>query len=454
MLPRPRPVFLPPAARGAGFFAESEVGTLSLLDELDREEVWQLFLEYKLDHHCSACTARELREFIEARAYEPVCAAIRAGEPFPLPRRAVISKMSTGKKRVVYVYPRREATVLKLLTFLVLRKYDRLFDPNLYSFRPGISAKDAIRALTARRDISELWCCKLDIHDYFNSVDLDRFLPLLEEALADDPPLYAFFSALLREPCVLDGGQPRPEAKGIMAGTPQSAFFADLYLRELDHSFLCAGIPYARYSDDMIFFSRTEDERAARLAEVRTLLDRYSLTVNPEKEAHAAPGEAWVFLGFSFQKGVLDIAPASVTKLKQKMRRKSRALRRWQLRKGLDGTKAAIAFIRVFNRKLFENPNDRELTWARWFFPVINTTASLEVLDHYAQDCVRWLISGKRNKTRFRVRYDEIKALGYRSLVHEYYSLREEDGQKNALPSAENASPVENAERAAPVQDA
>lgn len=409
---------------------------MSLLDALDRAEVWQTFLEYKLAHHCSAETAKELRAYVEAREYAPVCAAIRAGEPFPLPRRAELVKLHSGKKRVVYIYPRREAWVLKLLTHLLLRRYNGLFAPTLYSFRPGRGAKDAIRALTARRDLSRMYCCKLDIHDYFNSVDVTQFLPMLREVLAEDPELYDFLSGLLLEPRVLDGQRELVEQKGIMAGTPQAAFYADLCLRDLDRGFYEVGIPYARYSDDIIFFSRTPEEQAARLAEIRALLDRSGLKINPDKEAYAAPGEPWTFLGFSFRQGRIDVAPVSVEKLKKKMRRKARALRRWQNRKGLSGDKAAVAFIRAFNRKLYENPNDHDLTWARWYFPVITTAESLAVLDHYAQDCVRWLISGTRTKARFRVTYAEIKALGFRSLVHEYYTLREAAETEPSGPSA------------------
>ena len=103
------------------------------------------------------------------------------------------------------------------------------------------------------------------------------------------------------------------------------------------------------------------------------------------------------------------------------------ALARWRDRNGLDGEKAAKAFIRVFNRKLFENPVDNDLTWTYWFFPVINTADSLRTIDRYAQDCVRFLVSGKRTKARFNVRYEDMKALGLRSLVHTYYDYSDEE---------------------------
>jgi hypothetical protein len=84
----------------------------------------------------------------------------------------------------------------------------------------------------------------------------------------------------------------------------------------------------------------------------------------------------------------------------------------------------AKAFIRVFNRKLFENNMEHELTWARWYFPLINTTDSLKVLDRYSQDCIRYLATGKRTKSAYNFRYADMKEIGYISLVNRYYNMQ------------------------------
>ena len=201
------------------------------------------------------------------------------------------------------------------------------------------------------------------------------------------------------------------------------------YLRELDAHFAAQEIPYARYSDDIIFFAEDPEALAEQRAFLLRFLAEHGLSVNPDKEASGASREGWVFLGFSWRDGVVDIAPATVQKLKDKMRRKTRALRRWQKRNEVDGERAAAAFLRVFNRKLLESPSDNDLTWSCWFFSVINTTESLHEIDRYAQDCVRCLVSGTRTKARFRVRYPELKRLGYRSLVHAYYDYDKQKGR-------------------------
>ena len=401
---------------------------MSLTDELGNPASWEKFYEYKTSQTGSRKTAKLLREYIDGECYLDVYESIRCGEPFPLPRKAVISKMSSLKKRTVYIYPQDENITLKRLTHLLLRRYDHLFCPNLYSFRPDKTVKDAVRYLTGIPGIDNMYSYKVDISNYFNSIPVDRLIPDLEEVLSDDPELCSFLTGLLDEPHVLDDGKAVEEAKGIMAGTPQASFYANLYLRDLDRFFFDRGIPYARYSDDILVLGRTYEETLEYSRIIKDHLLSRGLTVNPDKESYSSPEDGWVFLGFSYRRRVIDIAPASVIKIKAKMRRKARALMRWSKRKGESPDRSAAAFIRIFNRKLFDSDpdsdpaGDNELTWSKWYFPVINTDESLKVIDHYAQECVRYLLSGTRGKGRYRVTYDDMKRLGLKSLVHSYYA--------------------------------
>ena len=395
----------------------------SLLDRLGDRDTWERFYGYKCSLACPKSFAAELRRFIDREAYLPVAEGIRRGDPFPLPVKKSVAKLGTERKRVVYTYPEPENTVLKLLTWLLLRRYDDRFSPGLYSFRPGRSAKDAIRTLRRTTGLGEMYAYKADIHDYFNSIPVPRLLPLLAETAGEDPALLAFLRRLLEEPEALEAGRPVREQKGIMAGTPLSAFYANLYLTELDRHFQELKVPYVRYSDDVLLFAPTRAEIGEHAAWLRTFLESRGLTLNPDKEALTAPGEGWTCLGFSCKGETVDIAEATVRKLKGKMRRKTRALARWADRTGSDRDRAAAAFIRTFNRKLLENPVNSELTWSYWFFSVINTTESLGEIDRYAQDCLRRLLSGKNTKARYNVRYGDLKALGYRSLVNAYYSF-------------------------------
>lgn len=370
-------------------------------------------------------------DFIHKREYLSVTS--RSPLIFSHAQKRAVSKVGSDKKRIVYTFPREENYVLKLLTFLLLRKYEHLFAPNLYSFRVNHGIAEAIKHIKRDHNLPNRFVYKLDIHDYFNSVDIGLMLQLLKKPLSDEPEVYDFISSLLQNPYVIQqDGSIVAERKGIMAGTPLSAFLANVYLSDLDWSFYRSGIRYLRYSDDIILFADSPKERDACAIQLRRHLASMKLEVNEKKVATANPEECWNFLGITYQNGIFDISEVSTRKLCAKMRRKSRALLRWKRNKSLSNEKAAKAFVKQLNKKLFENAQGSELTWARWFFPVINTAQTLNRIDRYMQDCIRYIMTEKRTKSRFNFRYADIKALGYRSLVHEYYTLKSQQPSPNA----------------------
>lgn len=413
---------------------------MTLIEQLADEQIWNEFFSYKQQlGHLSQQHEKELQQFIGEKAYLEVLDRIRT-KGFPLPQKRLISKVNSDKKRVVYTYPTAENYLLKLLTYLLIRRYDRLFAPNLYSFRVRHGVKRAIQFLRGAENLSAKFVYKVDIHDYFNSVDVELLLPRLQRIMADETDCFRLITDLLTNPHVtLPDGQITCERKGIMAGVPLASFLANLYLNDLDWHFYRQGMLYARYSDDIILFASSAEEREMAIDYLHDYLQEHHLTINEKKEVVTEPSQKWTFLGVSFENGVFDVSEVSASKLKMKMRRKSRALLRWKARKGVDNDKAARAFVKAFNRKLYDNDAENELTWSRWFFPIINTTRTLALIDHYMQDCLRYIATEKRTKGRYRFTYEDMKALGYRNLVHEYYRIQEqkinEDNQTKNQPT-------------------
>ncbi len=402
---------------------------MSIIDKLSEKETWEAFYQHKLKQgNINPKDANDLQQFIDSGAFLEIADHLRRGEPLSLPQKTLINKSKSGKKRAVYTFNREENYALKVLSFL-LRDYDYLFAPNLYSFRRNSGVKRAVEDVLRIKDLNRRYVYKLDISNYFNTVDIGLLLPMLKEVFADDEKLFMFFESMLTNPYAEYEGERICESKGIMAGTPVSAFLANLYLRDLDQWFFSQKIPYLRYSDDILVFAKNEVQLSESVQIIKQCLRDRHLEINPDKESVSAPGEKWTFLGFSYHEGVIDVSDVSVQKLKAKMRRKARALSRWAGKKNLPGEYAAKAFIRRFNAKLYDNPVYSELTWTRWFFPVINTTDTLNEIDRYTQDCIRFLATGTRTKARFQFRYEDMKALGYKSLVHEYYNIKQEENE-------------------------
>lgn len=400
---------------------------MEILCRLADSKEWYNYFLYKKEKGClNQKDEDDLKCFIDNREYIPIVENLLLGKPFNPPKKILINKSKVGKKRIVYTFSREENYVLKLVTYL-LREYDDIFSPNLYSFRKDRGVKRATKDILKINGLNSRYIYKVDIHNYFNSVNIDILLPKLKDVLKDDIMLYDFFKKLLQNPYVEYNGEIITENKGIMAGVPISTFLANLYLKELDFYFYEAKIPYMRYSDDIIIFTKNEDELQSSINTIKKALSDNELEVNEEKEVITLPDNEWTFLGFSYNHGIIDISKVSFEKLKAKMRRKTHALARWGNKKGVDGEKVARVFIKRFNTKLYDNPVYSELTWTRWFFPIINTDKTLKQIDEYMLECVRYLATGKRTKSKYNFRYDTIKSLGYKSLVNEYYKQTSEN---------------------------
>lgn len=393
----------------------------SIITQLDQQEVWEDFLAYRLKK--GRFNWREFDEadlFVENKAYQPLATKIAQGETLGLPQKKCVNKMGSGKKRVVYSFPDDAMLMLKLIAYLLYR-YDDQFAPNCYAFRRGLKAHDAIFHINKALRGQKMWAYKLDIHDYFNSISIPILLPILKEMLADDPRLYQFFENLLSNPNVLINKVVTEEQHGVMAGTPTASFLADVYLKEVDWHFHNAGIIYARYSDDIIFFAPDFETLEQHKSTLLSFLKKYKLEVNPTKEKVYSPDEAYEFLGFKCHGRDIDISEPTKRKMKGKIKRQAKALLRWRNRNNIEAEKAMKALINYFNRKFFENNDPEDLTWARWFFPVINQTDGLKEIDHYLQQNIRFLSTGRHAKANYKVDYEQLKALGYRSLVNEFY---------------------------------
>lgn len=404
---------------------------LTVLELASREEAWRDFLSYKLDkQHLRADEEAEIRRFIENAAYLQLCDAWREGGfPSHCPRKSVVNKAGTRKKRIVYSFEGEGGILLKFIAFQLYR-YDGLFCDNCYAFRRSCGVRDAMKRLLAYRKIGQSWCLKVDVSNYFNSIDVEILMRKLCFVRDDEPELYDLFGRILLNKTVLYKGQKVEDDHGAMAGIPVAPFFANVYLSSTDAFFEKERVPYFRYSDDILLFADSREELERRREQLYTQLQDMGLSVNPDKVLIAAPGEYWDFLGFGYRDGGLDLSDNTIRKTKARIRRKAEALRRWQRKKGLSADKAAIGLIHAMNRKFFGGSagegSEDDFTWSRWFFGSLTTDRGLKEIDAYLQEYIRYAVTGRHYKGNYRITYEQMKAWGYRSLVHEFWESRHE----------------------------
>lgn len=400
---------------------------MSMLEDLKKDASWDAFFQYKKERkHFSLREEREWETFIAEKQYHEIVGRLTEEDfTFDYPEKILVNKSGTGKKRIVYSFGEKETAVLKVMAFLLYR-YDDKISGRCYSFRRNCTAKDAVVRILKIKNIKNKYTLKVDISNYFNSIPPVRLMEVLRGVIDDDSRLLLFMERLLTADKAYENGVLIKEERGAMAGIPIAPFFANIYLKSMDEEFERRGAAYFRYSDDILLFADSEEE----LKEYETLLygciREKGLSVNPSKVKMTKPGEGWEFLGFAYKDGKVDLSEVTKNKLKAKIKRKARKLYRWRINKGASFENTAKAMIRVFNRKFYDDTDENKFSWSRWFFPVLTTDEGLKEMDAYLVQYIRYLYSGRHYKGNYRVTYEQIKELGFRSLVNEFYKNKED----------------------------
>lgn len=352
---------------------------------------------------------------------------------FSIPVQKKISKHKVGKKRIVYSMTDEEMMCFRIISYALYR-YDYLFSPNLYSFRRNIGVKDAVLKVSSLNKKS-LFGVKLDIHDYFNSIDPSRLLNNLNRDI-DDPRLISMLGQVLIDDRAIVDGHIEHVKKGVMAGLPISAFLSNYYLRKLDEIMTERGCEYFRYADDILILTESEAELEEQRAFVKEFISAMGLEMNDSKETVFHPGEPITFLGFSISNDTIDISDITAYKMKRRIRRTARSIRRWMLRNRAPVPGTIRAMIRYYNG-VFYGHEDEDFTWSLWYFGIINTDKTLHEIDVYFQEWLRYIATGHHNKRNYSaISYENLKSHGLRPLVSEYYRYR--DGKINRQPRYRN----------------
>jgi hypothetical protein len=377
------------------------------------------FWEKLVDRYATRFAARPTkvrayRELVAAGVMEEMTAAYRSLR-LRLAAPAVLRlNRSGGRRKTVYLFPSREDLFLKGVN-ATLQPLAHLHSPLCHSFQQGRGVRTAYAALREMVGIERLACLHVDVRDFFASIPPRRLLDSLPPQLAGDEPL----SALLREML-------RQDERGVLAGTPLAPLLSNIYLRPLDDMFHTLGTRYLRYADDIVVFCEAtavvENQR-----QIEAVLSDLDLEANPQKLRISGPGEAWEFLGLRHEHGRIDLAASTVSKMHHRVRRLARRARPHRA--------AARYVVRRLNRKLYGFGADvSAFTWSTWFFPLIQTDATLRRLDRDIQDQVRFAVTGRHERrNRGRVPYAALADAGYLPLVTAFRAYRRGPGDYESL---------------------
>ena len=312
-----------------------------------------------------------------------------------------------GKFRDIFIFKDEDSYLLKVIAS-ILNQFDNLVHKDVYSYRKGLrtfnAAKHIQQALT-----KNMYGVKLDISDYFGSVNKETIFNVVDKLdITDDDKymlkqIFSIDKYYFQEECL-------EKPLGIMAGSAISAFFANIILKPIDTLVSHKAVVYARYSDDLLYFTKTKEEADYIFTLITNLLAPMGLSINPKKVQYFNTADDVVdFLGLYITRESIDINNTSFTELKKLVKSKVKQSRDVQ------------SAIRKLNKLLYKNifipKTEHLLNRMHYTFSSITTDKTIKELDYYTVNTLRAKMTGKHNKANWRIPVSDLEAIGYRSAV-------------------------------------
>lgn len=270
----------------------------------------------------------------------------------------------------------------RLIQQSVLQVLQPIFEPHFsessFGFRPGKSAKDAVKQARGYINSGFNWVVDIDLSKFFDRVNHDILMNRVSKKVKDKRVLRLIGSFLRAG--LSDGQKVTPRFEGTPQGGPLSPLLSNILLDDLDKELESRGLRFCRYADDCNIYVKSQ-RSAERVMEsvIRFLEKKLKLKVNRDKSDIGRPSKR-KFLGYTFLPGKetrIRIAAQSVKRLRSKLKtvfrrgrgckieytisRLTRILRGWFNYYNLSQVKVTFSSLDEWIRRKIRN-----IIWRQW----------------------------------------------------------------------------------------
>jgi len=288
----------------------------TMLNEINLVDSWR-YIKKNVADGVDKVSAREFEKDLQNNVKSLVERLKRKSYRAKLVKRQYIPK-GKGKLRPLGI----PATIDKLVQMVVARILYAIFEadflPYSFGYRPGIGAKDAIKALHFQLQYGWYnYVVEADIKGFFEHINHHWLMEMLSQRINDQPFLRLIWKWLKAGILDTDGKVIHP-----VTGTPQggivSPILANIYLHyvldlwfELRIKPLCKGSVYmCRYADDFVVLFQSKREADWFYQQLSSRLGKFDLELAPDKtrilsfsKFRMAENARFDFLGFEFRWG-------------------------------------------------------------------------------------------------------------------------------------------------------
>ncbi|BBO87223.1 reverse transcriptase domain-containing protein [Desulfosarcina ovata] len=229
-----------------------------------------------------------LKHILECRSQ------VLSGRYRPQPLRQFPLQKPDGKQRVLSAQYLKDKFVQRALLTVLEPRSEAIFHDDSFAYRPGRSVAMALAKVRERVRIGQAWLVDADISKFFDTIPHRQLVKLLKGFINDSQAMQliekwlsqgAHYRSLLRSP------------RGISQGAILSPLFCNLYLHTFDMALTKANIPFVRFADDFLLFSRVKKDAIKAMHFAKEVLEELGLELHPGKTRIVRSGKSVVFLG-------------------------------------------------------------------------------------------------------------------------------------------------------------
>src|SRR5262245_44122721 len=174
--------------------------------------------------------------------------------------------------------------------------FESLFDDSSFGYRPGRSAKDALRKVWREIEAGAEWIVDADLKDYFGVIDHAKLMTLVGQRVADGRVLTLIEQMLTAG--YMEGDRLFPTPQGTPQGGVVSPLLSNILLTPFDREMRQRGYQLTRYADDWVVTCRSRREAEVALGIAEKILGSLGVQLNRQKTQIVHVRQGFVFLGY------------------------------------------------------------------------------------------------------------------------------------------------------------
>lgn len=212
-----------------------------------------------------------------------------------------------GKTRPLGIPTVKDRVIQMAVKMVIEPLFEADFRPCSYGFRPKKTPRMALSEIAKRTQAGYEHVVDVDLRSYFDTIDHDLLMKLVERRVSDIRVL-RLIRAWLKAGIMEEGRTTHP-VKGTPQGGVISPLLSNIVLHEVDRQWCDAkgrptqGVVLVRYADDMVLLARTAQQAQQAWERLQAQFAELHLEVNQEKSRLATVDEGFAFLGFEFRFG-------------------------------------------------------------------------------------------------------------------------------------------------------